>query len=69
MSPNHIFHFRGRIDKVTPQIQKMSQQMTPKPSKIEAKRRPKTDCKSGRQKNDQKYEKVPKMVLKMVSQG
>ena len=43
--------------------------MTPKPSKIEAKRRPKTDCKSGRQKNDQKYEKVPKMVLKMVSQG
>ena len=69
MSPNHVFHFRGRIEKVTPQIQQMFKQITPKPSKIEPKSRPKTDSKSGRQKNNQKSEEVPKIVPKMGSQG
>ena len=63
MNPNHIFHFRRRIDKVTQQIQKMIQKITPQPSKIKLKSRPKTDWKSGRQKNNQNPEKKCKNGL------
>ena len=50
MTPNHIRHLRRCIAKVTPTIQKNIPKMDPKPSKIKPKSRPKTDCKSGRQK-------------------
>ena len=41
--------------------------MTPKRSKIEPKSLSKTESKAGRQNNDQKSEKVPKMVFEMGS--